>query len=267
MSISKDLIDQLTKGLEGYDKTLYGTTGKISAAIQPVAFVILLILYMVEITSIYKKLNQEGGEISIQIISVLAMKYLAAFVLINAAGTIINSILWFGIQITKHANSVLGEPSITSSIPSILDGKVSWWAKPIVFLFKVFAWIAMLLADLIARLLILIRMLNLYLVRAIAPILVAFYMNDETKSMATGFFKHVGALVLQGVLILLIIGFIPVILSSSVFNVDLTASGFKGAGELITGILSAIILIVKYVVVIILLIGSQNLAKRLVGAN
>lgn len=74
------------------------------------------------------------------------------------------------------------------------------------------------------------------------------------------------AVVFQGAILLLILGLIPIFTANdfSSFN-SLDGSVWQNAGAIIKNVIEYVGLICKYVVIIILLIGSQRKAKQLMG--
>ncbi|WP_197724945.1 hypothetical protein [Enterococcus faecium] len=121
-------------------------------------------------------------------------------------------------------------------------------------------------ASVITNILVFLRSVQLYIVKAVAPILIAFFVSEEMKSTAVGFLKQVMAFALQGALLILLIGLIPVLTTNDFLSISFSGGFWDKAGEVIQCIMTYIALILKYIAIIILLIGSQNMAKRFVGA-
>ncbi|GGD03362.1 type III secretion system protein PrgH [Enterococcus wangshanyuanii] len=265
MNIPESTLNQLFQSLGEYNPTTNEVMGKIAKVLIPLGLAILGILFMVEMTSVTKKFKMEDGGLGVEVLTDLAMKYIIAFVLIMSSGYIVDGIVWFGIQAAKWINSVVTITGTSDAIPQM--GKVSWWAKPLVLLFQVFAYIALFLSSFITNILIFLRGIQLYIVKAMAPILIAFFVNDELRSIAVGYIKQIMALVLQGALLVLIVGLIPILMA----NDYLSFASFEGgvwdnAGALMINIMIYVVLIFKYVAIIIILIGSQGMAKRFMGA-
>lgn len=265
MNVSNSTLEQLFKPMGEYNPTTNDVMEKIAKALIPVGIALLGILFMIEISSTMKKFKMEDGGLGVEVWADLAMKYFVAFVLIMTSGYIVDGMVWFGIQIAKWINSILSIAGMSDAIPQM--SKVSWWAKPIVFLFEVFAYIAVFLSGEIAKILIFLRGVQLYIVKAMAPILIAFFVNEELRSIAVGYLKQIMALVLQGALLVLIIGLIPVLTANDYLSFGSFDGGiWQNAGTLIVNVMTYIALILKYIAIIILLIGSQGMAKRFVGA-
>ncbi|HHZ9010196.1 MULTISPECIES: hypothetical protein [Enterococcus] len=107
----------------------------------------------------------------------------------------------------------------------------------------------------------------MYMIKALAPLFVAFFVHDELRSIAMGYMKQIMAYALQGVLLVLLLGLIPILTANDYLSFESLEGGIlAGAGAIIINVMTYFNLILKYVAVIILLVGSQGFAKRLVGA-
>lgn len=265
MNISNSTLDQLFKTLGEYNPTTNSTMEKIALVLQPLALAIVGILFMVELTNYSKKFDREDGGMTTEALLNVALKYVIAAAMIMGSGYIIDGIVWFGVQMIKWINSIITLTGTSDAIPAI--GKAPFWAKPLLFLFQIFAYIGLWLSEFVATILIFLRAVQLYIVKAIAPILIAFFVSEELRSIAIGFLKQVMAFVLQGALLVLIIGLIPVLTA----NDYLSFASFEGgvwasAGTVVINTMIYVSLILKYIAVIIILVGSQGMAKRFIGA-
>lgn len=265
MNIPKSVLDQLFQTLSEYNPATNLVMDNISKVMQPLGVFIVGVLFLIELSNYSKQFDKEDGGITIHTLANIGMKYLIAALLIMSSGLIIDAIMWFGIQMGKWINSAITESGTSDVIPSI--GKAKWWQKPLLFLFEFGAYFCLGLSSFITTVLIFLRSIQLYIVKAIAPILIAFFVSEEFKPIAVGFLKHVMALVLQGALLVLIIGLIPILTANDYLSFVTGDGGFlSGAGAVIINIFDYVTLIVKYVVIIIVLVGSQGMAKRFVGA-
>ena len=255
------IISDLEKGMKGYSPELYRIAGDVAKALQPIGLAILMLLFIIELQNVSRK-AADGGGLSIEVMSNIAMKYIVALAFVMASSMILNAVLWFGIQVIKWTGSVVTQTDLTfglldmKGVKGFVPKAIAWGLIAITHLLRVFL-------NLIAAVMVIFRFVQLYLYKSIAPILVAFYLNDETKSISIGFFKQFGAHVLQGALLILISGLAPAIM-----GVDLekfvNSSGFDAFGIFL---MSAAVAIVKVCYLIFLIIGSAGFAKRLVGAN
>jgi len=264
MTPTDETIKQLTDTLAQYNPVTNATMEKIAKAMIPLAMGIIGILFMIELLNMSKQFDREDGGMTTEVFMNIAMKYVIAFFLVSCSGQLIDAIMWIGIQMTKWINSIVAHTATDGSIPSLSDAP--WYQKPLLAFAEMFAYLALGASTMIVKILVFLRMMQLYIVKAIAPILIAFFTSTELRSIAIGFFKHVMTFVLQGALLMLIIGLIPVITSNDYLSFGTFTDGaFKNAGTVMHNFMIYMSLIFKYVTIIFLLIGSQNLAKRFIG--
>lgn len=264
MNIPDSTLDQLFKSLSEYNPTTNQVMEKIATVMQPLAMAIVGILFLIELGNYSKKFNYDDGGMTTEVFINIAAKYLVAWALIMSSSHIIDGIVWFFIQMAKWIHSVLPLGSGADTVPGVADG--SWWQKPLMFLFQIIAYVFIGVASVITNILVFLRSVQLYIVKAVAPILIAFFVSEEMKSTAVGFLKQVMAFALQGALLILLIGLIPVLTTNDFLSISFSGDFWDKAGEVIQCIMTYIALILKYIAIIILLIGSQNMAKRFVGA-
>lgn len=265
MGISETTLNQLFQPLAEYNPTTNAAMEKIADVLQPVGLAILAILYLVELTNYSKKFDSEEGGLTFNVHMSIAMKYVIGMFFIMTSSMIVDGIVWIGIQASQWINSIIEITGVENGIPPL--AKLKAWQRPLAFMFRTFAYIALLISGWVGNILIFLRGLELYIIKAIAPIIVAFYVNDELRSIAVGFFKYLMAVVLQGALLVLILGLVPIITTNDYLSFNsLDGNALENAGAAILNVVDYVILIAKYVVVIFLLIGSQRKAKQFMGA-
>ncbi|EGO2614905.1 type III secretion system protein PrgH [Enterococcus faecalis] len=265
MQVGEGTTDQLFKTLAEYNPTTNAVMEKIAKALIPLGLALLSILFLIELSNMQKKFPTENGGLSIEVLTDLAMKYVIAYILVMSSGYLIDAIVWFTIQGAKWVNSVLAPQAVGGAIPKM--GKVSFWAKPLVGLFYAIAYFSLWLSEVVAKILIFLRGIQLYILKALAPILIAFFVHDELRSIAIGFVKQVMAYALQGILLVLLLGLIPTIAANDFLSLSKFEGGiWQGAGALVQNIMTFVAVAFKYGIITFLLVGSQGLAKRLIGA-
>lgn len=265
MKIPQGTLNQLFQSLGEYNPVTNAAMEKIAVVLQPVAFVILGILFLLEITSHAKKFDTDQGGLTTEVYLNLAMKYVIAYAFVMSSSLIVDAIVWIGIQVGQWINSVVEITGIEDAIPALSKMKV--WERVITFIFRIFAYLALILSGWVANILIFLRGIELYIIKAVAPIVVVFFVHDELRSIAVGFLKYVMAVVLQGALLILIMGLVPILTSNDYLSFSsMDGNLLENAGVAIKNIIIYVELIVKYIVVIVLLIGSQRKAKQFMGA-
>lgn len=257
---------QLTQTLGQYNPVTNAVMEKISMAMIPLGMAIIGILFMVELMNLSEKFDREDGGMTSEVLMNVAMKYIVAFVFVSCSGLIIDAVMWFGIQMTKWIDSIITITVSKVDIPTV--GKAPWWQKPLLGMAEALTYIFYIASQVVVQILVFMRALQLYIVKAIAPILIAFFVSTELRSIAIGFFKHVMALALQGALLILILGLIPILTANDFLSFASFTSNLLGnVSAAMTNLLSYVELIFKFITIIFLLIGSQNMSKRFMGGG
>ena len=247
-----DALDQLTKTFSTYDKTADDTVTKINSSLIAVGAVLLGVLFLMEMMSWYRYLKAQGGEITWKLFLEAAIKYVIAYFLVYQSGAILDAILWFTNGITKTLGANL-EGNVFEGVELT---KGNWIVRAVIDILQKLVGAATILS---VRVLVLLRYVELYLGKAIAPIIVAFFMNDSTRSIATNFLKRFGAVALQGAIIVILMLIFQAFNVTDTLNMENSdwledfAAGFSYIG--------------KCAVFMILLFGSQRTAKSLLQAN
>lgn len=117
-------------------------------------------------------------------------------------------------------------------------------------------WVIEKLSNVIIAVLIFIRYIDLYFLKAIAPILIGFYYSDEFRSVTMNYLKSFIAYSLLGVVLLLITIIFGVIVNSDLLNPK------DGDSDLL-----AFLTIIKGIAYILVLVGSTRKIKSLVGVQ
>lgn len=265
MNVSDKLVENLTQSLSQYNPVTNDIMIKIAKVMQPIGLAIIGILFLVEWADQSKKFDREDGAFTIEFVLNIGMKYFIATIGVMMSGVLIDAIFWIGIQAIKWINSMITLAGENEAIPQM--AKVAWWQKGLVFLFQIGAYFFMWLSKIVTNILLFLRAIELYIVKALAPILIAFMVHEDLKSIAMNWFKYVMALVLQGVILILTLGLIVILMANdySSFN-ELGGGVWSTGGAVFKNIGIYFTLILKYGVIIYLLIGSQGKAKRFMGA-
>ncbi|SJZ45428.1 hypothetical protein SAMN02745116_00365 [Pilibacter termitis] len=253
---------QTFQTLEEYNPALNAGVEKVALVLQTMALFFLIVLFIIELQNYAKKLNSDDGGLTMEIVTSIGMRYLVAFLMVMASGEILDFIMWLAIQASKWVSSVLPEGTYNMTVPGI-KGKVGFFEKPIVFLFSAIAQLAVWTNSYIATIIIFLRAIQLFIFKALAPIFVVFVMSEELKSIGIGFLKQFSAYALQGVVLVLLMGIYPALMQNDFLAGDVAT----GMDAWLTNIGVFFLIFLKALVVLVLIIGSQNLAKRLIGGG
>lgn len=246
-------VSELTKTLSQYSPSVNTTVNAVVSGTKPVAIIIITITFLIEMDSWWKYMKQEGGGLTGELWLDVAYKYILAYILVMMSGQLFDAILEFVNIILKVIDGIV-PPS-----------KVHWdnnfdKVKGIFFkyFFKLFGGAVMFIAGLSTKLIVLMRALEMYLLKAVSPLLIAFFMADSTRPIAINVIKHFASAAFQAVLVLLVVRFYPSIVTEDLLKINTS-------GLLATWV-NAFAAIAKGIIFIILLWGSQRKAKSLLGA-
>ncbi|EMP57566.1 type IV secretion system protein [Streptococcus mutans] len=248
----KNAVGDLTKSLNSYNPTVNEIINGINKSFQAVGILIITMLMAVEMLSWYRYLKDQNGGISIQLFVEISMKYVIAYFLVLYSGILAKEFLWL---CNKFAD-LIGANNFKEIETFAVVKKGNFFIKAAV---NVIAWISGSVAMLSLKIVTFLRFIELYLLKAIAPILIAFWMADSTRSIAVNFFKRLMAISFQSVIIIIILSI------WQGFKID---TALKMSNDGIWGnFADGTLYIGKCIVFTILIIGSQRTAKSLLQAN
>ena len=246
-------LSELTKTLGSYNKTVNSSISSINKSLMAVGYILVSILFLIEMLSWYRFIRNQGGEMTWKLFLEVAVKYFIAYFLVAQSGAVLNAIMWFTNGITK----LIGVDFSNDNMFTFAWIKKGNYGVRIVV--NGIASIVGAAATLSVKVIVLLRFIELYFFRAIAPVIVAFWMGDNTRHIAINFLKTSGAIALQGAVIVLILAI------WQGFNIDTAIQVSKDSwfGSFADGFSY----IGKCVVFLILLIGSQRKAKQLLNVS
>lgn len=246
------IVSELTESLGNYNKTVNSSIGAINKSLMAIGYILVSILFLIEMLSWYRFIRNQGGEMTWKLFLQGAVKYFIAYFLVSQSGAVLNAIMWFANGVAKLIG-VDFKGAGFQYVP-IKHGKYG-----IRLMIDGIGFIVGAAATLSLRVIVLLRFIELYFFKAIAPIIVAFWIGDNTRHIAINFLKTFGAVALQGAVIILLLAIWQGFRVDTLVQLDKDswlgayASGFSYIG--------------KCVVFLILLIGSQRKAKQLLNVS
>lgn len=249
----KDILSELTKGLGSYNSSVNNSMTAINKSLMAIGYILVSILFLLELLSWYRFIRNQGGEMSWKLFLEVAVKYFIAYFLVSQSGAILNAILWFTNGVTKLIGVDLSGDNMFEFV----------WLKKgnlgVRILVNGLAAIAGVGAMISIKVMVLLRFIELYFYKAIAPVIVAFWMGDDTRHIAKNFLKTFGAIALQSAVIVLLLAIWQGLNIDAVIKISKDswvgafAAGFSYIG--------------KCIVFLILLFGSQRTAKQLLQVS
>jgi len=248
--MNQSILDQLTMSLKDYNATAYQLMETVSGSMEKVAILLLLLFMGINLMNWHQQLKSNGGELSFQLWIEEILKYTIALFFILYVDAIFDALSWLFNVIIKLVAKNATDP-FSSAAPDYKGlGAIEKW------FFKIIYNVVDFIGQISTKLLILLRSFTLYTYKGIAKIIVACYMVDSLRPICFGFFKLYIAAVLQGLILVVVI-----MLYSAIVTNDLLTVTNTGAWT------SALVAIAKGIIYIIMLFGSQRMAKNIMQVN
>lgn len=242
-------MDNITNSLAEYSSTVNQYADKINGALLPVASILILTFFLVDILSWNRRLGQEGGGLTAQLWMEVALGYIIAFILVYNISEIFDFIVFVFNRGIALVSAVL--PNRDFKVDVDTSGISGWIFKQVV---GIVAKVVDFVGNISTKILVFMRFFQMYILKAVSPLIVAFFMSEQTRTVAINFLKHFSAYAFQGLLLVIIVKLYPALIIDDMFK--------AGSGDWVTAFAS----IGKGIVYIICLFGSQRLAKTLLNA-
>ena len=248
--MNQSTLDQLTMSLKDYNATAYQLMETVSGSMEKVAILLLLLFMGINLMNWHQQLKSNGGELSFQLWIEEILKYAIALFFILYVDAIFDALSWLFNVIIKLVAKNATDP-FSSEAPDFkgLGAMEKWF-------FKIVYGVVDFVGQISTKLLILLRSFTLYTYKGIAKIIVACYMVDSLRPICFGFFKLYIAAILQGLILVVVIMLYPAIVTNDLLTVEKT-------GAFIT----ALVAIAKGIIYIVMLFGSQRMAKNIMQVN
>lgn len=244
-------IDTLTKNLQDYSVEANNAAISISKGLLPLGLIILAIFFVVELLNWKHFLSRREKKVSTQLWIEFATKYFIAIVLMYTAGYILDAIMDISIILTKKVNSIYPPNTYVFKYqPADFD---SWLLSG---LLNGVGWIIEKITGIIVFILIFIRYIDLYFLKAVAPIMIGFYYSDEFRPVVMNLFKSFIAYSLLGLVLLILTVVFGMVVNNDLIKAASTDSDWE-----------AFLTIVKGFIYLIIITGSVRKIKSLVGVQ
>lgn len=260
MNMDDEMLSQVLSSLKDYNPTANDLMDKLSTALVPVAMVVLGILMYMEYSDLNRKLAVEQGRVNMELFISVSWKYMVAFVCVMASDQIIDSIVWInsaaGWILDKIVPTSKGSEIKLSEIPKGVHGIQKMFLQSMNGMAQFGIWAS----EIVTKIMNFMRFVTLFMIKGIAPLLLAFFVSEEWRDIAKGFLKQLLAVVLQGLVLLLILRLFPTIMADDMLRV-----AASGAWE--EGLANIFLVFAKVIIFVITIVGSQRLAKQWMGVS
>lgn len=207
----------LTKNLPDFVKAAYQMVTEIQQhVIGPIGFSLLSVFILLEFQKISMKVEGAGGApmLGFEMIMKAMVKFVLSYILLSNIQLVLNAIL----NVTNTMTSKVLNYPVESGNISNMRAKVasaasdlSWWTCLIVLLIFALLFIVALFIQTYIRLVVYLRLMELYLYCALAPIPIGAAPSQEFSSMTKNFLKNFASSALQSTVIALVLVIYPMI--------------------------------------------------------
>ena len=244
-------IRELTSSLSSYSSATNQAVNIMADAVRPIGYILLGLFFWFEMASWSQMVKSRGGALTQKIWLEALMKYLFAFIMISASSQICDAILELLNIVVKVIAHVT--PTVKTTIDSNISGGKGMFEKAIITLVgKAVSGVA----NIILGIIVFLRYLDLYMLKAMAPLLVAFFMMDSLRSVTINFLKYFAASALIGVILIIVSVVYDSIVAADILKVTTGSSDSWG---------TAFASIAKGAIYIFVMVGSGRKAKQLLG--
>lgn len=258
MQLDQSTLKTLVSGLKDYNPTVYELMGQVATALVPVGLIILSILMYIEFAENNKRVAVEHGHVNVDMLMSVVWKYVVAYVLVMTSGYLIDSIMWLNGAIGTIIDKVMVDNANLELVIPKIEGKLSMVDRMVINAMMGISTMTFWFADIVVKVLIFLRFFQLYLYKAGAPIMVASYISEEWRPVAVGYLKQFIALCIQSFLLIIILKLYPALMTNDMFKI-------VAEGSFLKNLATCFLTLLKSGVLIFVLIGSQQMAKRWMG--
>ena len=244
-------IRELTSSLSSYSSATNQAVNMMADAVRPIGYILLALFFWFEMVSWTQMVKSRGGALTQKIWLEALMKYLFALIMISASSQICDAILELLNIVVKVIAHVT--PTVKTTIDSNISGGKGWFEKHII---EFVGFIVGKVSNVILGIIVFLRYLDLYMLKALAPLLVAFFMMDSLRSVTINFLKYFAASAFIGVILIVVSVVYSGLVTTDMLKVAAGSSGSWG---------TAFASIAKGVIYIFTLVGTSRKAKQLLG--
>lgn len=183
-------VSDLIKSLAEYNPIINQSAIAMNKALLVLGNILLSIFLLIEMMRWYELIGSAGKKLPQKLWLEIAFKYLACWLLIQYSANILDGLMWLldsgahliskvvKIKDYHYAFDIGHTKGVVKIILNLIGGTVS------------------LIANTIAGLLIFMRYIELYFLKALAPVLLACLVNEIVRPIAIGFLKYFSSYVL-----------------------------------------------------------------------
>lgn len=184
--------------------SLMGTISTL--VVQPVAITVLVVLFVMELWRISMRVEGDS-ESFLKIAFFTLVKFALVKWAFDNTATIMNGLYQVFAGMAVEANITVSQSPVVdqATVTAFLDSvdRMDWLGQTLMVVLMLIAWLVNKGAVIMALALVVMRFVKLYIFTAFAPMPLAFFASQETRSFAIGFLRNFAATVLQALVLVL----------------------------------------------------------------
>jgi len=225
----------LTKTPETFNAALYNGVNSISqSAVMPVAYVFLGLIFMLELYNITIRTDGQAGTMGFEIPFRLMFKLAICKIAVDSTPLILAAIFSVSNEVILNMGGVFGSHSVSvlANIDTMKDtiATMDFGVKLMTSVQVTIIWLVFKFSTMAIMLVVIGRMIQIYVMMAIAAIPMATMANADLSSVGKNFLKSFAAVCIQGTLIYIVLNMYGTLVGSiatSIDNTDITAVLFE----------------------------------------
>ena len=174
--------------------------------VQPVATTVLVVLFVMELWRISMRVEGDS-ESFLKIAFFTLVKFALVKWAFDNTATIMGGLYQLFADMAVDANITVTQAAAVdqTTVTAFLDSvdRMDWLGQTLLVVLMLLAWLVNKGAVIIALALVVMRFVKLYIFTAFAPMPMAFFASQETRSFAIGFLRNFAATVLQALVLVL----------------------------------------------------------------
>ena len=235
-----------------------------AGAIAPAAATILVVLFMLELSRLSVRTDGDG-ELFTKLAFFTLIKFVMLKIVFDNSPILMGGIYAVFAEMAQFANQSTMHFVTTdaSTMEGFLDAvdRMDWLAQTVLIIIMLLAWLVNKGAVIAAFALIVVRFVKLFIYYAFAPVAVAFFASEHTRSFGIGFLRNFGAVVLQALVM---------VLAFAVYGAATSGWGARAFANVDDNAIVAALSIGSFyiflgVVLAMIVLGSGRIANELLG--
>lgn len=200
----------LTQTPVTFNTNLYrGVMSIAENAVMPIGYVILGLVFLIELNNIVTRTDGQQGTMGFEIPFKLMFKFVLCKIALDSTPLILEAIFSVSNEIIMSIGGVFGanNPNVSNDIVAMKDNieDMEFGVKLMMSVQVTMIWLIFKFSTLMINMIIIGRMIEIYVMMAIAAIPMSTLGNTELSSIGKNFLKSFTAVCVQGVLVYIVL--------------------------------------------------------------